>query len=52
MGQNRPGSLTLIHTHHRYSVDLDKAVEIYSQKTRKNETKVTLTFYVLLSEQY
>ena len=57
MGQNRVGSLALIHTHYGYSVDLDKVVDIFAKKTyKKNGTKVfadvTLTFYVLLSEQY
>jgi len=27
MGQNRLGSLTLIHTHYRFSVDLDEVVD-------------------------
>ena len=41
MGQNRHGSLALIHTHYRYSVDLDKVVDIFSKKTyKKNGTSL------------
>jgi len=32
MGQNRLGSLALIHRHYRFSVDLDEVVDVFAKK--------------------